>query len=192
MESSIAQLREQARELPARQAELSALQEQLPASVNMPRLVRDLDGYAVSAGVLLTEVTPSPATAVSVAGAEQNAATAGATGGATAGADGRGRERLRRDRAQRRPERAGHQHQLFAVPVQLALTGDYFSTAVFLKKIQNEMKRAFLITQVDISGEDEAGTVTMSLQGQVYVFQQIGGRAASIAPQPVVPTPSRR
>jgi type IV pilus assembly protein PilO len=197
LESAIAQLKEQAKALPARQAELSALQEQLPTSVNMPRLVRDLDSFALSAGVTLTEVSPGEVTAVDAAGAAAGgtaaggaAATSGASAGVAAAGTAAGGSPGVGAGSGMDAAATATSNQLYVVPVRLTLSGDYFATAVFLKKIQNEMKRALLITQVDLSSDAKStdGSVSMAIQGQVYVFQQAGGRVASIAPQETVPT----
>lgn len=199
--SEIAQLVEQARTLPNRQADLSALQEQMPPATNMPRMVRDLDRLATASGVVLNEITPGSAIVVDGGTAS---ATAGAPAAGAAAAGGAGAE----DGGAAAPgagvaaggtgAAAGGaaslaSNRLVAVPIQVVSEGDYFEQAVFIKKLQTEMKRAFLILQTNITSpaQDSAGIVTLTLKGQIYVFQTAGSPQAplSLPDSATTPTP---
>src|SRR5258708_5054766 len=75
----IAQLKSQSAPLPARQAELAVIQQQLPASANLPTLIRNLTTIATAAGVTLNSIAPSAPQAVTAT------ASVSTTGAATAG-----------------------------------------------------------------------------------------------------------
>jgi hypothetical protein len=160
LEVKIAQLRAQFAKLPESQAELASILAQMPPDAGMPRLVRDLDAMAKSTGVTLASVTPGAgqtlATGTAGTAAPAPAATA-AAGAAPAAADS---------------------STVVAIPVTVAVDGDYFQTVAFLKQLQTQMPRAFLVTAVQMSagsagGADASatgGSVAVTITGKVFAL----------------------
>ncbi|WP_088289302.1 hypothetical protein [Kineosporia sp. A_224] len=155
LEVKIAQLRAQFAKLPENQAELASILAQMPPDAGMPRLVRDLDTMSESTGVTLSSVTPGPGqtlttgTTVPGAAAAAPAATAAATAAAgTTPVDG---------------------STVVAIPVTIAVDGDYFQTVAFLKQLQTQMPRAFLVTAVQMSAGSAGGADASATGGNVAV-----------------------
>jgi type IV pilus assembly protein PilO len=74
----IAQLKSQFASLPAKQAELAVVQQQLPAAPNLPTLIRNLTTIANEAGVSLNSISPStPSAAVPSSGSATATTSAG-------------------------------------------------------------------------------------------------------------------
>ena len=166
LEVKIAQLRAQFAKLPESQAELAAILAQMPPDAGMPRLVRDLDSMAKATGVVLASVTPSAAQTLSTgttgAGTAGAAATApaaapAATAAPAAGAAG-----------------AAQGGQVVQIPVTVSVTGDYFQTVAFMKQLQTQMPRAFLVTAVQMSagetGQGGGGQVAVTISGRVFAL----------------------
>ncbi|MBI4941631.1 MAG: type 4a pilus biogenesis protein PilO [Actinobacteria bacterium] len=154
LEVKIAQLRAQFAKLPESQAELASILAQMPPDAGMPRLVRDLDAMSESTGVTLSSVTPGPAVSVrsgtTVPGAAAAAPTAAATAAAAAGT-------------------AVDGSTVVAIPVTVAIDGDYFQTVAFLKQLQTQMPRAFLVTAVQMSAGSAGGADASATGGNVAV-----------------------
>lgn len=74
---------------------------------------------------------------------------------------------------------------LFAVPTTIVATGDYFAAAQFLRQVQTEMQRAFLVTNLTVErSSDQAsanGAVDLTLAGQIYVLLDSPAAAQSAA-----------
>ena len=165
----IAQLKAQFADLPKQKAELVTVQQQLPPNAAMPTLVRSLNGIADSTGVNLDSVTPGTAVYASASGSANGAAgAAGASGSAAAGS-------------------------LIALPVSVAVTGDYFAATLFMKQLQTKMRRAFLVTGITVNqnqnstgtaatdgsttgsadstgGDATTGTIQLTINGDVFVL----------------------
>ena len=149
----IAQLKAQFADLPKQKAELVTVQQQLPPNAAMPTLVRSLNGIADSTGVNLDSVTPGTAVYASASGSATGAAgTPGASGSAAAGS-------------------------LIALPVSVAVTGDYFAATLFMKQLQTKMRRAFLVTGITVNqnqnstgGDATTGTIQLTINGDVFVL----------------------
>ena len=153
----IAQLKAQFAQLSTKQAELASVQQQLPPTAEIPALVRNINTIAGTAGVRLDSLTPGAATFVSNEAAAP-AGTAGGTAGGTAPAPRPG---------------------LVSIPVAVVVTGDYFQAALFLRKLQTQLHRGFLINTLAIKPGDAgsgttSGTVSMTLNGEVFVLPNGG------------------
>lgn len=70
------QLRAQFASLPARQAQLAEIKQQMPDNPALPSLIRDLSTYADDAGVVLVSVAPANPAPFTVAGAATTTAAA--------------------------------------------------------------------------------------------------------------------
>jgi Tfp pilus assembly protein PilO len=75
----IAQLKAQFATLPARQAELATIKQQMPSTPNLPTLIRSLSSMANEAGVTLVSISPS--TPAPVASTGSTSTTAASTNG---------------------------------------------------------------------------------------------------------------
>ncbi|NLT54105.1 MAG: hypothetical protein GXX79_05965 [Actinomycetales bacterium] len=178
LQIEIARLKEQANELPNRQADLKALQEQMPQTPDLPKLVRDLDVMATLSGVQIREIVRGTPASLPLTGVE----TATATRAAPAGSGAQG--------AAPAPAAAAPTTvtgPLVGIPVKVVVAGDYFEAAVFIRKLQSEMRRAFLVNTIDVSPDDKAGgseqgsasaesagssgDVALTLDGLIFVFR---------------------
>jgi hypothetical protein len=170
LRTRISQLEAQFAELPQRRAELAEVRQAMPEDPALPTLIRDLDAMAASTGVTLMSLTPS----------EPVALTAPAAGAAATEAP------------------AGTGSLVLSVPVSLVLVGDFFRSETFLRQLQADMTRAFLVqgltVQTEKGGEASGGKpatkngdVTMTVTGSVFVLRD----AAAAAPSaPAAGTPA--
>ncbi len=156
-----AQLKAQFVTLPQKQAELAEILRQVPPTADTPALVRTIDQLAVASGVDLQNITPGAATLLEAPGGVAAAAPAGSAV-APAGA-------------------------VVSVPQTLAVEGDYFQVVAFLRKLQTEMKRAFLVTGLEVSstagggsGTATQGQVTVTITGSTFVLA--GAQTPSATP----------
>jgi Tfp pilus assembly protein PilO len=150
----IAQLKVEHASLPARQAELAVIQQQMPSSPNLPSLIRSLTSIAGESGVTLNSIAPAaPQPFTPTAPASTGAATA-TTAAAPAG--------------------------LTEIPVTIIVQGDYASAELFLQKVQTQMRRAFLVQSLSLgpaasattgAAAPAAGTISTTLTGDVFVLQ---------------------
>lgn len=174
LQLDIAQLKAANESLPAKQAELAKIKQQLPNNPALPAFVRGLSAMASQSGAGLTSISPGAPVAFS--------ATAAATGGAAAQAP------------------AG----LVAVPVTVVIDGTYAQNELFLQKLQNAMTRAFLIQKLSISVLDTKSPSTdtpstpsgnllrTTINGQIFVLQDqaaavTGGTGATAATSTTAP-----
>jgi len=164
------QLKAQYAQLPAKQAELAVIKQQLPDDPALPTLIRSLSAMADASGVTLTSLTPAPpapftgTTAPTAAVVAPTAPTAGAVVG------------------------AGSTTQLLAIATTVVITGDYASSTLFVQKLQaastakngSAMTRAFLVQSIKItpftatdpsSVKAAKGQVQTTLTGQVFVLK---------------------
>ena len=202
LESRIAQLKVQFAELPQRQAELAAIKQAMPEDAALPTLVRDLDAMATASGVTLMTLTPGTPVAVQTAApvapvpaeGEETAEAAPADGAAAEGAAAEGAPA---DGAAAVP--AAPADVLVSIPTSMVIVGGFFESELFLKKLQSEMPRAFLVMNLTVVAETasteagggkpatENGDVTMTIAGSVFVL-----KSAAVAPvdPAAVPAPA--
>ncbi len=174
LQARIAQLRVQYAALPQKQAELAEIRQQMPPTSDIPRLIRDLDEMALTSGVMLNSLTPGdpqplmPAQPAPVAAAEpsstgsQPAATAAAGAAPVVSTAAAG--------------------TVIAIPTSVKIRGDYYQAAVFLKKLQTQMPRAFLVKGLTMMPAPAGistsavvpGLVDLEISGQVYVLRPVG------------------
>lgn len=188
LEARIAQLQVQFAELPSYQAELAALRQALPEDAALPTLVRDLDAMATAAGVSLMTLSPGTPVAVPTTAATP-AAPAPAEGAPTEGGASTDAEAA----APATPAPAAS--ELVSIPASVVVNGDFFQAELFLKKLQAEMPRAFLVQTLTVQADTSsgaatagaaataAGNVSMTIAGSVFVL-----RSTPVA-QPATPTP---
>lgn len=202
LEARIEQLKLQFAELPQRQAELAAIKQAMPEDAALPTLVRDLDAMATRTGVTLMSLAPGqpaavaqptpPAPAAPAEGEEaaegestEEPAEGGSTEDAAATTD---------PAAAAAPAAPGQ--VLVSVPVNLVVVGDFFKSELFLKELQAEMQRAFLVQSLTVQTEKDGeasggkpatknGDVTLTVTGSVFVLKTA---EAAAVPAPVAPT----
>ena len=187
LEQRIAQLKVQFAELPQRQAELAAIKQAMPEDAALPTLVRDLDAMATASGVTLMTLTPGAPVAVQTAAPVAPAPAEGAEPAETAPAEGAA--------APAAVTPAAPTDLLVSIPTSIVVVGGFFESELFLKKLQSEMPRAFLVQNLTVAAETtsteasggrpatENGDVTMTLAGSVFVLK-------SAAAAPAVPAPA--
>ena len=177
LQARIEQLKLQFAELPQRQAELAAIKQAMPEDPALPTLVRDLDAMATSTGVTLMSLAPGAPTPVAAPAQAVTAVPAPADGGAPA----EGEAPAEGDAAAA-PAAPASSTVLVSVPVNLVVVGDFFKSELFLKKLQAEMQRAFLVQTLSVQTEEDAeasggkpatknGDVTMTVTGSVFVLK---------------------
>ncbi len=174
LELQIAQLKAQYAELPEKRAELAAIQTQMPESAAMPDLVRSLDQIAGAAGVSLDEVTPATAVVLApTAGTGQ--AAAGQTASGSGEADAAATDAAATPGAT--PVATGP--TVIAIPISISVTGDYFETVAFLKKLQTEIPRVALVDSIKVTHSDGTGAVdgvvALHISGSVFALRGVDG-----------------
>jgi Tfp pilus assembly protein PilO len=178
----VEQLRQQFAELPERQEELVTIGRALPAEVALAALTRDLDRLAGDSGATLMSIapgTPVPAAPpVPVAPIDPAAPADPAAAAVPAPV------------------------AVTTVPISLTLVGGYTEAEVFLRVLQTELGRDFLVTGLSLTAEAPSaggggkpatlnGDVTLTVSGSVFVLPGVdgAGSGADVPPVPAVPVP---
>jgi type IV pilus assembly protein PilO len=165
LRTRIEQLKILASDLPRQQARLQAVERKLPASPEMPTLVRSLVSAAASSKVSLVSMTPTPPTFLDAAAAGGAPAATGAAARATTGP------------------------RLAQVPIAIVVAGDYYEVEQFLNKVET-FQRAVLVTGLDIgapqAGESTNGDVSVTIAARAFMV----ANSASASAAPVLPAPA--
>ncbi len=199
LELKITELKAQFAELPQRQAELAAIKQAMPEDAQLPTLVRDLDALATAAGVTLMALTPSTPVALAgpgapvVAPAEPAAAEGSETASPTPGTAPPADATVVTPSAD----------TLAAIPVEVTVVGNFYNVEVFLRSVQTELSRDYLVQGLSVTAEDAAdaqdgkpavknGDVTMLITGSVFVLRTADDAVAgtSVDPTPSAPSSS--
>lgn len=171
LELKLQRLKADAAKLGDYQIEMAKAQEALPESAAQPELTRTIEKLRVDSNVSVARVswgttTVEPLIASGTpAGATPTPGTATTPGSTTAKQDD-----------------VTNQFQLMSTSLQIELAGGFDATSLFLKKLQEETPRAFLITSVDISavpddaedsdgGKLKNGDIKTNLSGKVFILQ---------------------
>ena len=171
------QLKAQAKDLPAQQAKLADFHLRIPDNPALPTLVRDLTKATKAAGTDLVSLAPGQPAALTPAAATQPVApSSGTTTGQAAGAA------------------ASASSPLFAVPVQLHVTGTYPQVELFINQLEG-LKRSFLVTGFQIGPDQKAAsgsttsgdtssdrTLDLQLDGRVFVAPTTATPATAVKP----------
>ncbi|UER54171.1 hypothetical protein HJG43_06040 [Kineosporiaceae bacterium SCSIO 59966] len=205
LEARIAQLKEQFAELPQYQAELAAIQQAMPQDPALPTLVRTLDDMADRHEVTLMSLAPGqpatvqqPTPTAPAAPAEDGAAEGaeGEAGDADAAGDPAAEDPAADPAAPADPAATatpvGAGMVLVSVPVTLTTVGDFFASEMFLKDLQAEMTRAFLVQNLSITTEPggeasggkpatQNGDITTTISGSVFVLKTADAAPAAPA-----------
>lgn len=177
------QLKAQFAALPARQAELALIKQQMPETPALPSLVRELSANAAASGVTLVSVAPG----VPVAASTNAVAPDGTT----------------------RVAPAGSASALQAIPVTIQATGTFAELTLFLQKTQSKMRRAYLVQNITLSAQDAAGgansggatsggpaaatskgDLTLMVTGQIFVLKAAPAASSTVIPPTTTPGPA--
>jgi Tfp pilus assembly protein PilO len=186
LQARIEQLKVQFAELPQRQAELAAIKRAMPEDPALPTLVRDLDAMAKRTGVTLMSLAPGEPVAqqqpvaTPPAAAEETGDDAASDSGDSKDADAADGEDAAAEPATAAAPAPGT--VLLSVPVNIVVVGDFFKSELFLKELQAEMTRAYLVQSLTVQSEKEGeasggkpatknGDVTMTISGSVFVLK---------------------
>jgi type IV pilus assembly protein PilO len=162
LETKLAVLKAQAKNLPKQQAKLAAVAAKIPDNPALPALIRALTSAASSAGVELVTVSPGP---VGLVGAAPAAATTPVAPGAAKAAA---------------PAAGTAAGTLAQIPLTLTVAGGYFQVEKFVANLEN-LPRSMRITGLAltpgvnpvkpvVAGATEDGsTLTTTITGQVYL-----------------------
>lgn len=188
LQQRITELAAEYQTMDVREAELAAIRAALPPDPDLAAFLKALDDAAVGTGATLASVTvgaAAQATATATAGAttptDGSSTAAGATTPAatptaspsTAASDpaasgGTGSSVVAGD--------AASGAVLAAIPITADVQGDFFAVAAFVKGVQADVTRAFLVTGLTVRQDDQVelpggGTgVTATLTGSVFVY----------------------
>jgi type IV pilus assembly protein PilO len=140
------QLKAQYASLPARQAQLEDIKQEMPDTPALPSLVRDLSKYADQADVTLVSV--SPTTPAPLAAPSTSGTTTLATPAASAA--------------------------IQQIGTTVVATGSYAELTLYLQKLQAQMRRALLVNNIQLAKASTDGAngtdLQMTLQGDVFVL----------------------
>jgi len=170
----IQQLKAQYAALPAKQAELAIIRQQLPDNPALPTLIRTLTAMAEAADVTLVSLAPAPPAPFAGTGAAVTPVAAPVAPGTT-------------------PATGASTTQLLGIATNLVVKGDYAGSTLFLQKLQAasaaktgaQMARAFLVQSVKVAPDTSTaapsstgsvskptkGQVQMTVTGQVFVLK---------------------
>jgi Tfp pilus assembly protein PilO len=154
LQTQIAQLKAQDKDLPAQQAKLAEIRQHLPSTPELPTYIRTLTLMAHRAGVKLVSITPSAPTTVTVAAPV--VATPSPTASATASSDS-----ATSDPAVAPATAPVVTSPLRMIPVTLTISGGYYNVIAFLSKVEN-LKRSMIVYSVGLSEGASGPTVTSS------------------------------
>jgi type IV pilus assembly protein PilO len=157
IEAQIEVLQSQFESLDEKREEIAAIKATLPNAADVPQLLRQVSGYAVTSGVQLTQITPGAATAFAVDGTDASAAvaaTAGTTAGSTEVASG-----------------------IVQIPLTIVVGGTFPQVEMYTKQLQADMTRHLLVQTLTVSTDQASGQaaasnkVTATITGAVFVLQ---------------------
>jgi Tfp pilus assembly protein PilO len=166
----LAVLKAQQADLPKEQAKLAKFRSQIPDNPALPSLIRDLTAASRKVGTTIEEMTPqTPVASVSTvtAGTPAQPTTPGQPATASA--------------------------LLYQVPLNLKVSGSYFELEQFINKLEG-LQRAFLVSgftvATDAGTEVAPGSLTLDLQGQVFLSSAASAPATPSTPVASAPAGS--
>lgn len=156
LQTQLAVLKGQAKDLPKQQAKLAAVAAKIPSDPAMPALVRALNKAASDANVELVSMAPGTPSAPTTSATTTAGTAAGASAGLAAGS-------------------------LQQIPVTLNVVGSYFQVAEYLDRLEG-LTRAFRVTGFTLApganpvkataGQataDSGKVLTANINGQVFL-----------------------
>jgi Tfp pilus assembly protein PilO len=154
LQTQIALLQEQAKDLPEKQAELAALDAKIPSDAQLPSLIRELSDSAAKAGVDLTTVTPAPPVPYVAAPTGTTVTTVPAA------------------------------TNLLQINLTINASGGYFELQQFFNQLERMDRALLVtnasITETEATGTDgtgeavtSSGSLTATITGQVFVASDV-------------------
>lgn len=170
LELEIVKLREQATHLEEYQAQLQSLRLQMPTTGDGASISRELQGLAAAAGVTILTVQPSvPEPFVAPAPAPDATQAPAADAPAEGTTDGT------------EPAAPSGVAGFYAVPITMSSVGSYDASVAFLRAVQSEASRLYLVSSITaVTQEAEganagrpataAGDIELTMTGYAYVL----------------------
>lgn len=135
LQVKLAELKTQAADLPKQKEKLKEIAEELPPDADIPQYVRTLGSISTTAGVAMKNISPGTPVLVTL-----NSAAAGDPAAAAAApAAGSG---------------LGSPGDLVSLPMNLEIDGDYYQLSSWLKSLQSEISRSYLISAFTLTAND--------------------------------------
>jgi hypothetical protein len=200
LEMEIARLEEQFTHLAEYQAELDALRLQMPVTGDGASISRELQSLADTAGVTILSVAPSVPTpfvsSVPAAAPAAEPTEEAAEGDEAATSEG---EAIT-DSASPVPD--GTVPGFYSVPITLASLGTYDASVAFLRSVQQDASRLYLVSSIQATTQEAAGAnggrpatapgdIELVMTG--YAFVLVDGAAQPVdptqVPEETVPVP---
>jgi len=190
LQAQLVRLKQQASELPKKQAELAAVAAKIPDNPALPALVRALTKAADEAGVELVSMAPGTPTDVAVEAAVPATPVAG---GATSAASS---PKAPTSRSTASTAAAASAGRLQSIALNLQVVGGYFQIEQFVDRLE-ALSRAFKTTTLKLApGENpvkprpasggtavsDGRTLQATLVGSVYMASGRGLVAAPVVP----------
>lgn len=205
LRAKLVTLKEDFANLPAYRAELGTLQSGIPTDVELSSYLDELDAFAATYGVTVTDVTPqapqliagstetapAPAAPATGDGAATDGSTAAPAGDATA-ADAGTTEAAGGDAGAAvdpaSPSVPAGAAGLVAVPVSFTVLGPFPAAIAFLHDVQESSTRLLLVAGITGLGQDEAeatqgkpatrrGDIELEISGLLYVLPSVTAEA---------------
>lgn len=202
LELEIVKLREQATHLDEYQAELGTLREQMPTTGDGASISRELQSIATAAGVTIVTVQPSIPEPFVGAAPVPAAAPADATAAdGVAAADGATVDGATADGTQ--AAAPSGVSGFYTVPISMTTVGSYDAAVAFLRAVQSEASRLYLVSSITATTQEDqgasggrpataAGDLELTITGYAYVL--IDSAALPVDPtaddDTTLPTPS--
>lgn len=154
--SKIELLKKQSAEIPAKEAELSAIARKLPPGIGMPNLVRTITRVGKQTHTLIASIEPGKAIPLTVE-TTVPAPSASTDGSASESGDAAA------------PTTRSVSSGLMSVPLTVGVCGKYSQLRNFLAKVEG-LPRAVLVTSVDIKRGCETDSKKLSATISASVF----------------------
>ncbi|KQY25104.1 hypothetical protein ASD16_06595 [Cellulomonas sp. Root485] len=201
LEVQVAKLKADFEKLPEYQAQLAALQQQIPTSAMLSDYLRQIDQIATAHAVTVTTIAPSSPLTVVVAAPVAVAATpepeATASPEATEGADAAEGAAEGTEAAPAPAPVSGAPVGFTSIPFAITVVGSYDNTNAFLYDLQN-VTRLFLVSGFTGTAQEEAaatggkpatvvGDQELVINGFTYVLPDAFGIPAPVDPNAAPP-----
>jgi type IV pilus assembly protein PilO len=168
LQSRIAALQRQAKDLPKYEAQLAQAHLALPSTSGLPDFLRTLQAIGSQTLAKVTTLTvagPADVTSLAAAGPAPTATASAAPGGASTG-----------------PSVAGV--HVYALPISASVSGTVAQLGAFLTQLQSVQPRAVLISQLELTAGQAAkggATPTLALTMQAFVAPSSAAENAELS-----------
>ncbi len=169
LERDIVQLTALQEELPARIARLDALKANFPSTAELPAVLDQIRAAAAQAGVTVQTIETLPPTLV-VAPVE---AAAPVEGEAAAPVDPAAAPAPATDGSVGLPAASATDGTLATMAMSVTVSGSYANLSGFLRAAEL-LPRAWLMDTIKAQGGQEAGTITLTAAGSMFVLDTTG------------------